>query len=111
MQLTKQYREEIKKLKKIPARQAEAQSAIVVNVPIGALGLHDSHRALYLATSSFVELSKKQKNIVEVIQKFQKDIEELFTKADKMTKEQILERVKELVIEKIENPIPLQTDV
>ncbi len=101
MQITKEYKEEIKKLKKVPVRKAEASSAVVVNCPIGALKLHDAHRALYIATSSFVELAAKQKNIVEVIQKFQKDIEVMFTKTDKMTKEQILERVKELVIKKV----------
>ncbi len=109
MQLTKEYREEIKKLRKVPVRKAEASSAIVVNVPIGSLKLHDAHRALYIATSSFVELASKQKTIVEIIKKFETDMKEMFEKADSMTKEEILNRVRELALEKIpETPEKIQ---
>lgn len=104
MRVIKEYREEIKKLRKVPVRKAEASSAIVVNVPIGSLKLHDAHRALYIATSSFVELASKQRIIIEIIKKFEKDMKEMMEKADSMTKEEILNRVKELALEKVENP-------
>jgi len=102
MQVTKEYKEEIKKLRKIPVRKAELSSAIVINCPIGALKLHDAHRALYVATSSFVELSSKQQTIIKIIKKFEADMKEMFEKSDSMSKEEILDRVRELSLEKIE---------
>lgn len=111
MQITKEYREEIKKLRKVPVRKAEASSAIVINCPIGSLKLHDAHRALYIATSSFVELASKQKTIIEIIKKFEKDIKEMFEKVDSMTKEEILDRVRGLALEKVDaSVIPLKID-
>ena len=90
---------QLKDLRKIPYNKVKKESAMIVDLPIGQLTNHDLARALYIATSAFTRLSNKQLGIISIVKQCQKDIEEV-TNDNKLTKEELIEKVREIILDR-----------
>ena len=95
-----QVRNQLTDLGKIKLSQADNGSAIVVDVRIGDLSWKDLKRAMYLVSTSFIELTYKQKVIVDVIKNTQKQVEEALNNKD-LSREELELKIRELILEEL----------
>lgn len=103
--MTPRVREQIKKLhREVSARQAETGSAIIVDLPIGKLKTNDLHRCLFVVGSAYSQLVRKQQVIVNIIKEAQDELTYVFQNIDKYTKDELVEKVKSIVVEEEEKP-------
>lgn len=91
-------KDQLKKLKMIPYSSIRNASAGVIELKIRELSHKDTGRALYVATSAFAELSAKQLSIAKIIHQSQKDIK-IALDDRKLTRKQLVERIKEIVLD------------
>jgi hypothetical protein len=105
VQMSPEIRDQLKKLKKIPFSSIKNASAGVIELRIRDLSWKDTARALYVATSAFAELSHKQQVISKIIHKSQEDIKLVLENKD-LTREEIIEKIKEIVLDPIGDEHP-----
>ncbi len=91
-------RKQLKTLRAISYNMVKNQPAGVVDIPIGQLKPHDTSRALFVVSNAFGNLSIKHKIIMEVFELTVKDIKELITASEGMSKEQVIAEIKRIVI-------------
>jgi len=98
-------KQQLKDLRKVPYNKIKKESAVIVELPIGQLKNHDLARALFITNSAFVKLTQKQMIMYDIIKQCQKDIEEV-TNDNKLTKEELIEKVREIILDRPDVPHP-----
>jgi len=112
VQLSSQVRDQLKILhQKVSAKQAMTGSAIIVDLPIGQLRHHDTERCLFVVGSAYSELIRKQRIIIQVIKEAQDELTYVFQNVKKYTKNELIKKVKEIIIEGEEEPKPVVKNV
>ncbi len=99
--LNPHLREQLRILREIKYGYAKKQPAGVVDLAIGMLKHHDQVRALCVVTNSFWQLSQKQKLIMELLRKTTDDIKQLVKDSPNMTKEEIVNKIKKIILEPV----------
>ncbi len=94
-------KEQLRILREIKYGYAKKQPAGVIDLAIGMLNPHDIVRALCVVTHSFKQLSQKQKLIMELLRKTTVDIRQLVKDSPNMTKEEITNKIKEIILEPV----------
>jgi hypothetical protein len=76
-----------------------------VDVRIGDLSYKNLKRAMYVVSNSFIEITHKQKVIVDVIKNTQKLVEEALMNND-LNREELESKIRELVLELPKPDVP-----
>ena len=98
-------REQIKKLhQEVSAKQAQTASAIIVDLPIGMLKTNDVDRCLCVVGGAYTSLIRKQQVIIRIIKEAQDELTYVFQNIDKYTKDELVEKVKSIVVEEEKKP-------
>lgn len=92
-------KEQFRILREVSYTYAKKQSAGVVDVAIGTLGQHDLVRALCVVTNSFGQLSKSQVIILKILKSTTEEVKQLIEDSPKMTKEQVVAKIKKITLE------------
>ena len=102
-------KQQLRELGRVPYNSIKNASAVIVDMPIGQMKSHDLGRALYVVTNAFTELTHKQQIIVKVIHQSQEDIK-LVLADDSLTKEELIEKIKEIVLDPAGEEHSLEND-
>ena len=104
-------KQQLKDLRKVPYNSIKKESAVIVELPIGQLKNHDLARALYITNNAFIKLTQKQMAVFDIIKQCQKDIEEV-TNDDELTKEELIEKVREIILDRpaVSHPLKPSSD-
>ena len=97
-QMLPHIKKQLAQLGKISAKEAGEASAVIVDIKIKELGTNDLQRALYLVGTSFIELTHKQKVIVDVIKNTQKMVEEVIEN-NELSREELIAEIRHLILE------------
>jgi len=65
-------------------------------------------RALFITNNAFIKLTQKQMAVFDIIKQCQKDIEEV-TNDDNLTKEELIEKVREIILDQPDVSHPLKS--
>ena len=105
-QIPIQIRKQLTQLGKIHISEADNASAVVVDTRIGDLSHKDLKRAMYVVSNSFIEITHKQKVIVDVIKNTQKLVDDVLTDGS-LTIEEVRVKIRELVLELPKPDVPI----
>lgn len=90
---------QLKELKVLKMGMVEKEPAGVVSLRIGELKPNDCARALYVTKRAYMDVSQRNKEIMETLKMTVDEIKELVKISEKMSKEQILEEIKRITLE------------
>ena len=93
--------EQLTKLKNVPIDKIRGLRSVVVDVPIGDLSLKNAQRAVYVLSSTLVNVRNTTNKLVEIFEKRESKIKELIEKYEKDESE-IINELKELLVKEEE---------
>ena len=80
LKLSPKIQEQLSKLKKIPVEKIRGFMTPIVDIPIGELSLKMSHRALYVLSSTLINVRNQTNKLVEIFEKREIKIKKLIEK-------------------------------
>lgn len=106
--------ERMRKLKQVPVEKIRSFQCLIVDVPIGNLSLKDSHRAIYILSSTLVQAQQATNRVADIFQKrdvgIKKLIEELESTDKEFNTKFLLEKLKDLIKIEEQSKSDSQTD-
>lgn len=102
--LTPKIQEQLNKLKQVPVSQIRGFVTPLVEVPIGELSLKMSHRALYVLSSTLVQMRDQTNKLADIFEKRENKIKALIEEYEKdpKTEKYVLEDLKGLLVDEEE---------
>lgn len=102
--LTPHIEAQLKKLKQIPVNKIGHFMTPIVDIPIENFSLRDSHRALYILSSTLVNVKEQTDVLVGIFEKREIEIEQLIKKYESDDKMQtfVIDDLKTLLIDEAE---------
>lgn len=92
--------QKLQKLKQVPVEKIRKLPALIVDIPIGELSLKDSHRTIYVLSSTLVQAQKATNQVADIFERRESGIKKLIEKYETNREtniETVLNDLKELI--------------